>query len=274
MLQTAASICCGVQWPMQMSPVSPSSGMFRCPAAYFENPENLQTRQILIQPLTPNPCRPRIHLPTIISIRNIRQTQMSRRDTPTKSNPPLRPHGVQMSGNRAKINRSQPARQPGKSTPDSAPDLVNEPAPNSANGPEWGEMSGNEREIEKTDLTFRQQSALPIIAASPSIAQAASASGIGESTLRRWLEEESFRDELARLRQESASLARQELQGLMLRSVSVLAEAMNDPDVTVRLRAARYSMSFAVQICEAEKLRSDIQALEEALPLWAAHHAL
>ena len=163
-------------------------------------------------------------------------------------------------------NRSQPPRQPGKSTPD--------PAPNSANGPEWEKMSGNEREIEKSNLTFRQESALPIIAASPSIAQAAGAAGIGESTLRRWLEEDDFRDELTRLRQESASLARQELQGLMLRSVSVLTEALEHPDVSIRLRAARYSMSFAVQICEAEKLRSEIQALEEALPLWAAHHSL
>ena len=175
-----------------------------------------------------------------------------------------------MSGNRAKTNRSQPARQPGKSTPDSAPN----PAPNSANGPKWEKMSGNEREIEKSNLTFRQQSALPIIAASPSIAQAAGAAGIGESTLRRWLEEDDFRDELTRLRQESASLARQELQGLMLRSVSVLTEALEHPDVSIRLRAARYSMSFAVQICEAEKLRSDVQDLEEALPLWAAHHSL
>ena len=135
-------------------------------------------------------------------------------------------------------------------------------------------MDENGRENQKSNLTFRQQSALPIIAASPSIAQAAGAAGIGQNTLRRWLEEDDFRDELARLRQESASLARQELQGLMLRSVSVLAEAMDHPDVNVRLRAARYSMSFAAQICEVEKLRSDIQALEEVLPLWAAHHAL
>ena len=135
-------------------------------------------------------------------------------------------------------------------------------------------MSGNERVIENSNLTFRQRSALPTIAASPTMAQAARSSGIGESTLRRWLEDDSFRDELTRLRQESSILARQELQGLMLRSVSVLAEAMNNPDVTVQLRAARYALSFAVQIGEAEKLRSDIQALEEVLPLWAAHHAL
>ena len=143
-------------------------------------------------------------------------------------------------------------------------------------------MSENDRENQKdgatpakaeAGLTFRQQSALPIIAASPTIAQAARSSGIGESTLRRWLDDSNFRDELVLLRRESACLARQELQGLMLRSVSVLAEAMEDPDMAIRLRAARCALSFAVQICEAERLRSDIQALEEALPLWTAHHS-
>ena len=175
-----------------------------------------------------------------------------------------------MSGNRARTNRSQPARQPRQSTPGSAPN----PDPQPSNDPEWQEMDENGRENEKSSLTFRQQSALPTIAASPTIAQAAASAGIGQNTLRRWLEEDDFRDELARLRQESSSLARHELQGLMLRSVSVLAEAMDHSDVTVRLRAARYALSFATQICEAEKLRSDIQALEEVLPLWAAHHTL
>ena len=171
-----------------------------------------------------------------------------------------------MGKSRPRLNRSQPARQPRKPTPESIP--------NPASESEWEEMRENEREIEKSDLTRRQQSALPIVAASPTIAQAARTSRIGESTLYRWLDDEDFRNELTRLRQESANLARLELQGLMSRGVSVLAEAMDDPDVAVRLRAARCALSFAVQICEAEKLRSEIQALEEALPIWAAHHSL
>ena len=149
-----------------------------------------------------------------------------------------------MPRNRANTNRSQPARQPRES------------ASNPANEPEWREMSENEREIEKSNLTFRQQSALPVIAVSPTIIQAARASGIGESTLRRWLEDDHFRDELTRLRQASANLARQELQGLMLRSVSVLTEAMDDPDMAIRLRAARYSLSFGLSLSKFVKPRS------------------
>ena len=115
---------------------------------------------------------------------------------------------------------------------------------------------------------------MSIIAATPTIAQAARVSGIGETTLYRWLHDDHFRDELTRLRQESANLARLELQGTMLRSVSVLSEALEDPDLAVRLRAARYALSFAVQICEVEKLRADLRTLEDALPSWAAHHSL
>ena len=175
-----------------------------------------------------------------------------------------------MSGNRARTNRSQTARQPGKSTPESAP----KPASRPANGPEWDEMSGNERQIEKSDLTFRQRSALPIVAASPTIAQAARTSGVGESTLRRWLEEDSFRDELTRSAESPpASPARNSRASCCAASPSLpkLWTTRMWPSASA---PSRYALSFAVQICEVEKLRSDIQALEEVLPLWAAHHAL
>ena len=140
--------------------------------------------------------------------------------------------------------------------------------------PEREEMGENGREIKKSGLTFRQQAALSIIAATPTIAQAARQAGIGESTLYRWLEDDHFRVELARIREESADLARQELQGLMLRGVSVIAEAMDDPDKAVRLRAARYAVSFAARIGEVEKLRKEIQDIEAAMPIWTAHHNL
>ncbi len=69
-------------------------------------------------------------------------------------------------------------------------------------------MSGNEGGVEKSNLTFRRQATLPIIAVSPAISQAARTSGIGESALRRWLEDDHFLDEMTRRRQESANLAR------------------------------------------------------------------
>ncbi len=140
--------------------------------------------------------------------------------------------------------------------------------------PEREEMGENGREIQKSSLTFRQQAALTVIAATPTVAQAARQSGIGESTLYRWLEDDKFRAELIRLREESANLARQELQGLMLRSVSVIAEAMDDPDKAIRLRAARYAMSFAARIGEVEKMRQEIRDIESALPIWTGRNTV
>ena len=134
-------------------------------------------------------------------------------------------------------------------------------------------MSGNVRQSENSDLAHRQQAVLPVMAAAPSLAEAARISGFNERTLRRWLDDDDFRSELTRLRQESAELARRELQGLMLRGVSVLSEAMDDPDQALRLRAARYALSLGVRISETEKLRKDLQDLEDALSLRDAHHA-
>ena len=128
-------------------------------------------------------------------------------------------------------------------------------------------MSGNEKETKNSSLTIRQQSALHIIAASPTVAQAARTSGIGESTLRRWLADNRYRQEVTRHRQESANLARQELQGLMLRSVSVLTEAMDDPDLTLRLRAARYALSFAVQIPKPRSSQNKFGTSKKPSPL-------
>ena len=114
--------------------------------------------------------------------------------------------------------------------------------------PQREEMRENGREIQKSSLTFRQQAALTVIAATPTMAQVARQAGIGESTSYRWLEDDHFRVELARIREESADLPRQELQGLMLRGISVIGEV--------------------------EKLRKEIREVEAALPIWTAHHTL
>ena len=174
-----------------------------------------------------------------------------------------------MTKRRPNNNLHQPDPQPPE--PSSQPP---EPSSGPDVDPEREEMKENGREIKKSSLTFRQQAAMSIIAATPTIAQAARQAGIGESTLYRWLEDDHFRVELARIREESADLARQELQGLMLRGVSVIAEAMDDPDKAVRLRAARYAVSFAARIGEVEKLRKEIQEIEAAMPIWTAHHNL
>ena len=93
--------------------------------------------------------------------------------------------------------------------------------------------------VPSSHLTRRQILALPILATTPSRAQAARESGISESTLYRWLRDEHFHDELRRLTAEAAERTRQELEDLTFQSVRVLRELMEDSDPMVRLRAAR-----------------------------------
>ena len=131
--------------------------------------------------------------------------------------------------------------------------------------PELAEVSGNGREIDLSALSPRQQAALPIVAFFPTIAQAARAANIGESTLRRWLTDPAFSSCLAELRRQSANIARQKLLALTPLCVSVLADAMQNPDPAIRLRAVNCALSFNLRATELENLRSDLNNLESAI---------
>ena len=54
----------------------------------------------------------------------------------------------------------------------------------------------------------------------------------------------------------------------MLRSVSVISDAMDDPHPAIRLRAARYALSFGAQFSEADRIQSNLRKLEQAIPAW------
>ena len=69
-------------------------------------------------------------------------------------------------------------------------------------------MAHNGPEIKNPGLSPRQQSALPILAAAPSVAQAARLSGVGRRTLNRWLQDPEFRAQLAQLQRQFAELAK------------------------------------------------------------------
>ena len=142
--------------------------------------------------------------------------------------------------------------------------LHNPPDLNQPKG-ERQEMNGNDGKPKISILTSRQQGALPVIAAAPTIAQAARDYRLSESTLRRWLRDPTFAGELDLLRQEYADQVSQQCLGLVLRGMNVLAEAMDDPDRTLRLRATRYAMSFAVHLHESMKLNADIREMRDSL---------
>ncbi len=131
--------------------------------------------------------------------------------------------------------------------------------------PERKEMDGIDRKTKISILNSRQQGALPVIAAAPTIAQAARDCRVSESTIRRWLRDPAFAEELDLLRQEYASQVSQQCLGLLLRGMNVLAESMEDPDGALRLRATRYAMTFAVHLHESMKLNADIREMRNSL---------
>lgn len=142
------------------------------------------------------------------------------------------------------------------------------PLPGQENPPQQEIIGENERPIENSSLSNRQQAAIPIIAFSQSNRDASLNAGISESTLYRWLEDPSFREELTRVRKEAASFAVQELRGHLLESVSVLAQALQSQNEVVRTRCARHLISFAVQLSEIEEIRAALLEIETALPIW------
>ena len=117
-------------------------------------------------------------------------------------------------------------------------------------------------------LSHRQRMALPIVAATPSLSEAARLSKVGRRTLYRWLEDEDFREALSQLHKQSADLATAQLQGLMLHAVQNLGELVKDPNPAVRLRAIRTALAYSVRLNEIESLNDELQAVRDSLPNW------
>ena len=116
-------------------------------------------------------------------------------------------------------------------------------------------------------LSSRQLAALPHIAASPTVHDAARSAGIGRATLYRWLRDEEFRRSIDTLRTEAGDIAKAALQALMLRGIVVLSDAMDDPSPNIRLRAARTTLYAALKANDLKDIQRKIEALDDAVAL-------
>ena len=116
-------------------------------------------------------------------------------------------------------------------------------------------------------LTHRQITALPYLVASPTVKEGARLAGISRRTVHRWMEDDDFRDQFERLRDEALSLAHVELKGLTLKGTGVLAEMLEDPSSNIRLRAAQTAIAMGVKITEQTNIQKQIESLTEAFEL-------
>jgi hypothetical protein len=123
-----------------------------------------------------------------------------------------------------------------------------------------------------TALPDKQLAALPYLIAAPSLAEGARLADIGRSTLYRWMGDDDFRAELERLRAGASDLARIELQGLMLKSIMVLAEALEDVSPTIKLRAAQATLAIGLKALDLKQIQRRLDLLDDALSLHASRN--
>ena len=109
-------------------------------------------------------------------------------------------------------------------------------------------------------LSTKQQAAIAALLSSPSITEAAEASGAGRRSLHRWLEDPDFRRALAAAEAEAISSAVRRMVGDMGGNLATMREIRDDPDTSAAL-----SLRAAIAL-DASLLRwREIASIEERL---------
>ena len=117
------------------------------------------------------------------------------------------------------------------------------------------------------ELSNRQVSALPYLAAATTNEEGVRLAEISLTTLRRWRQDPVFRDELRRLREDAANLAFAELNGLALKGMATLSGLLEDPSPRVRTQAVRIALNTSVRAGETAKNSRRLNQLQKALTL-------
>ena len=129
-------------------------------------------------------------------------------------------------------------------------------------------MSTSETDPTEKRLSNRQREALPHIAAADSLAEGARRANIGRATMYRWMEDDDFRAELERARTEMADLAQAEIQGLMLKAVVVIDQALDGDVSPVKLRAALGAVNAALKVRYGLNVERRLDNIDDALGLF------
>jgi hypothetical protein len=111
-------------------------------------------------------------------------------------------------------------------------------------------------------LTTKQERAIVALMSEPTQQEAATKSGVGLSTLERWLTEPTFLAAWRDARRESFELACARLAEASGQAVDVLVALLASPKPTVRLRAARAILDLTCNSIENFSLLQRLEALE------------
>ena len=113
-----------------------------------------------------------------------------------------------------------------------------------------------------TGKTRKREQAIAALLEHPTIAAAASAVGIGEKTLRRWLAEPEFQADYRAARERAVRMAVGRLQGLRSTATETLHRAMTCGTPTTEVRAAVAVIEHGFKGAELVDLAERVAALE------------
>ncbi|MET0647615.1 MAG: hypothetical protein ABW208_13445 [Pyrinomonadaceae bacterium] len=122
-------------------------------------------------------------------------------------------------------------------------------------------MKGNEHELSRKKLM-----AVAALVTSPTVKEAAAKSGVGESTLRRWLaKDEKFSLEVREAQRQALDLAILRAQAIADEAVTTLEAIHTDTTkpANARVAAARYLDSRRIPLAELGDIRQQIKELKE-----------
>ena len=113
----------------------------------------------------------------------------------------------------------------------------------------------------------KRTAAIAALLSSPTIAHAAQSAGVSDSTLTRWLREESFARDYRLAQREALAQAIAGLQSASGSAVTVLRAAMLDQQATPasRVAAARAILEFSFRGAEIADLEERLAAIEAQL---------
>jgi hypothetical protein len=116
-------------------------------------------------------------------------------------------------------------------------------------------------------LTLQQLNALPQLVSAGSIGEAARRSGVGRSTIYRWLQNPTFVVELRIWQQEVMEGTRLKLAKHMMRAADVLGELLESENESIRRQAARDILTLGLQLEKHFELVQRLEQVEDALGL-------
>jgi hypothetical protein len=120
----------------------------------------------------------------------------------------------------------------------------------------------------------KMEQAIAALLTRPSIEDAARVAGVGEKTIRRWMQEPQFNARYLRARRESVRQSIARIQQATGAAGATILRLMTDPNVpaAVRLRAADCVFGLAVKGIELEDIEVRVTELEraagESKPAW------